>query len=566
MLRDLSIKNFAIIDDLRIGFAGGLTVMSGETGAGKSIIVNAVQLLLGARASAKLIRTGAETAELEAFFELAPDAPAAAALKNHGYDGDDGLLIRRIISRNDRHRVFINDRQATMQLLQAITENLASISSQHAHQSLLKEDYHLDILDQYGGLLDLRAEVGGIYREIMPLLEERDKLEVLRARQDEQRELLRFQRADIEAAQLTPDEDEHLDLEHRRLRNAQTLLQTVNQCLEALYSGQDSVTDRLGAMHQQLESAAAIDSALDPPARQVAELTYQVEDVVATLRGYLGQVESDDHRLEEVEARLDTLNRLKRKYGGSLAEVLAKYGAIQDAIADLENLNDQIDALDQRLAACHDRLKTAARHLHEQRTAVAERLAGDMANELESLQMPGTRFAVELEPASADARTPRVFVDGEAKVDERGMDRARFLIAPNVGEALKPLATIASGGELSRVVLALKAILAASDALETVIFDEVDAGIGGGVAEIVGNKLKALAVHHQVVCITHLPQIAKFGDHHFKISKTVHRGRARTTIAPLNDDERLEEMARMLGGIKITRRTLEHAREMLAEK
>lgn len=566
MLRDLSIKNFAIIDDLRMGFAGGLTVMSGETGAGKSIIVNAVQLLLGARASAKLIRTGAESAELEAFFELAPDAPAAGILADHGYTGDGGLLIRRIISRNDRHRVFINDRQTTMQLLQSITENLASISSQHAHQSLLKEDYHLDILDQYGGLQDLRAEVGGIYREIVPLLEEREKLEVRRARQDEQRELLRFQRADIEAAQPTPDEDEHLDLERRRLRNAQTLLQTVNQCLEALYSGQDAVTDRLGAMHQQLESAAAIDSALAPPAGQLAELTYQVEDVVATLRGYLHQVESDDHRLEEVEARLDTLNRLKRKYGGSLAAVLAKYDAIQEAIADLENLNDQIDALDRRLAACHDRLKTAARQLRTQRKAAAERLAGKMAAELESLQMPGTRFEVALEPVPADARIPRVLVVADAKVDERGMDRARFLIAPNVGEALKPLAAIASGGELSRVVLALKAILAASDALETVIFDEVDAGIGGGVAEIVGNKLKALAAHHQVVCITHLPQIAKFGDHHFKISKAVHQGRTRTTITPLNADERLEEMARMLGGIKITRRTLEHAREMLAEK
>ncbi len=566
MLRDLSIKNFAIIDDLRIRFDGGLTVMSGETGAGKSIIVNAVQLLLGARASAKLVRTGAETAELEAFFELAPDAPAAAIMAEQGYAVDEGLLIRRIIARNDRHRVFVNDRQATMQLLQTLTENLASISSQHAHQSLLKEDYHLDILDQYAGLLALRGEVGGIYREILPLLEERQKLETRRAHQDEQRELLQFQQADIEAAQVTPDEDEALEQERNRLRNAQTLLQTVNQCLEALYSGQDSVTDRLGAMHQQLESAAAIDHTLASPTQQVAELTYQVEDVVETLRGYLRQVESDDHRLEEVEVRLDTLNRLKRKYGGSLAEVLARYEGIREALADLENLSDQIGTLDQHLAACHARLKTAAKQLHERRKTAAEHLAGDMATELASLEMPGTRFAVAIEPVAADAGTPRAFVIEDAKVDDRGMDRARFLIAPNIGEALKPLAAIASGGELSRVVLALKAILAASDALETVIFDEVDAGIGGGVAEIVGHKLKALAAHHQVVCITHLPQIAKFGDHHYKIAKAVHQGRTRTTIAPLSDGERLEEMARMLGGIKITRRTLDHAREMLAEK
>ncbi|HSO18484.1 MAG TPA: AAA family ATPase, partial [Desulfosarcina sp.] len=248
MLRDLSIKNFAIIDDLRMHFEGGLTIMSGETGAGKSIIINAVQLLLGARATAKLVRTGAENAELEAYFELSSTAPAAAVMEAHGYSPDEGLLIRRIISRNERHRVFINDRMATMQVLQAITENLASISSQHAHQLLLREDYHLDILDRYGDLMGRRETVGGIYREIVPLLEQREKLLSLRERQNEQRDLLQFQRADIEAAQAVPGEDEQLEQEQRRLRNAQTLLQTVNLCLDGLYSGEDSVTDRLGSL------------------------------------------------------------------------------------------------------------------------------------------------------------------------------------------------------------------------------------------------------------------------------------------------------------------------------
>jgi DNA repair protein RecN (Recombination protein N) len=567
MLRDLSIKNFAIIDDLRMRFDNGLTIMSGETGAGKSIIVNAVQLLLGARASAKLIRTGADTAELEAFFELPRTAPAQDVMQAHGLATDEGLLVRRIISRQDRHRVFINDRQATMQLLQAITESLASISSQHAHQSLLKEDYHLDILDQYGNLMGLRASLQEIYRGILPLLEERDKLSALRARQQEQRDLLTFQQAEIEAAQLAAGEDEQLEQEHRRLRNAQTLLETVNQCLEALYSGQDAVADRLGAMHRQLESAAAIDGDLTAPAKQVAELTYQVEDIVEALRRYLRRVDSDDHRLEEVEARLDTLNRLKRKYGGgALDEVFAKYDAVTLALADLDHLGGQLDSLDQQLAAGHERLAAAARKLHGQRLAAAERLAGDMARELDSLHMPGTRFAVNLEPVPSDGRTPTPLTVEGARVDERGMDKAAFMMAPNVGEDLKPLAAIASGGELSRVVLALKAILAASEALETVIFDEVDAGIGGGVAEIVGQKLRTLAAHHQVICITHLPQIAQFGDHHFKIAKAVHQGRTRTSIAPLDADERLEELARMLGGIKITQRTRDHAREMLARK
>jgi len=563
MLRDLSIKNFAIIDDLQVQFDAGLTIMSGETGAGKSIIIHAVKLLLGARATAKLIRTGAETAELEAFFDIPMSAPVTGVMAAHGYSAEEGLMIRRVISRNDRHRVFINGSMATMQVLQVITENLASISSQHAHQTLLKEDFHLDVLDEYGNLMELRAAVSGLYREILPLLEQREALLALRDRQNDQRELLAFQSAEIEAAQLVPGEDEQLAAERRRLRNAQTLIQTVNQCVELLYGGQDAVADHLGAIRQQLETAAGLDPDLQPPSQRVAELSYQVEDVAEELRRYLRSVESDDHRLEDVEARLDTLNRLKRKYGETLSDVIHKYEVIQASLTELENLGGQIEKLDKLLANLHERLKTAVNRLHEERARVAHRLSDEMAQELEALQMPGTQFAIAVAKVPADARTSRYLsVDG-CKVDERGMDRAAFQIAPNVGEQLKPLAAIASGGELSRVVLALKAILAVSGSLETLIFDEVDAGIGGGVAEVVGQKLSALAAHHQVICITHLPQIAKFGRQHFKISKAVHQGRTRATIAPLDADARLEEMARMLGGIKITNKALDHAREML---
>lgn len=563
MLRDLSIKNFAIIDDLQVHFDAGLTIMSGETGAGKSIIIHAVKLLLGARATAKLVRTGAEAAELEAFFDIPTSAPVADILAAHGYSAEEGLLVRRVISRSDRHRIFINGSMATMQVLQVITENLASISSQHAHQSLLKEDFHLDVLDEYGDLLNLRETVSRRYREILPLLEEREALLALRDRQNDQRELLTFQSAEIEAAQLVPGEDDLLAAERRRLRNAQTLIQSVGQCVELLYGGQEAVADHLGAIRQQLETAAALDPDLQPPAQRVAELGYQVEDVAEELRRYMHHVESDDHRLEDVEARLDTLNRLKRKYGETLSDVIQKHEAIQAALNELENLGYQIETLDQRLDTCHAQLAAAVVRLHEERQRVARRLSQEMARELEALQMPGTQFAIRVAKVPADARTPRYLTVDGCKADERGMDRAVFQIAPNVGEQLKPLAAIASGGELSRVVLALKAILAVSGSLETLIFDEVDAGIGGGVAEIVGQKLSALAAHHQVICITHLPQIAKFGRQHFKISKSVHQGRTRAMIAPLDADARIEEMARMLGGINITRKTLDHAREML---
>jgi DNA repair protein RecN (Recombination protein N) len=563
MLRDLSIKNFAIIEDLQIQFNAGLTIMSGETGAGKSIIINAVKLLLGTRATAKLIRTGAQSAELEAFFEIGAASPVAAIMTDHGYGADEGLLIRRIISRNDRHRIFINGSMATMQVLQAITENLASISSQHAHQSLLKEDFHLDVLDEYGNLMELREKVGGIYREILPLLAQREKLLRLRDHQNEQRELLQFQQAEIEAARLVPGEDDQLGAERRRLRNSQTLIQTIHQCVELLYGAQNAVTDHLGAIRHELETAVSIDAELQSSAERVAELSYQVEDVAEELRRYLHKVENDDNRLEEVEARLDTLNKLKRKYGDTLSDVLVKFETIQEALAELENIGTQIDALDQRLEACHARLKETANNLHDKRLSAAAGLSDEMTQQLEALHMSGTQFAIAFDTMSADERTSRYLTVDGCKVDERGIDHAIFQIAPNVGEQLKPLAAIASGGELSRVVLALKAILAVSGSLETLIFDEVDAGIGGGVAEVVGQKLKGLATHHQVICITHLPQIAKFGSAHFKISKSVHKGRTRATIAPLDADERLEEMARMLGGIEITHKTLDHAREML---
>jgi DNA repair protein RecN (Recombination protein N) len=484
-------------------------------------------------------------------------------MTDHGYGADEGLLIRRIISRNDRHRIFINGSMATMQVLQAITENLASISSQHAHQSLLKEDFHLDVLDEYGNLMELREKVGGIYREILPLLAQREKLLRLRDHQNEQRELLQFQQAEIEAARLVPGEDDQLGAERRRLRNSQTLIQTIHQCVELLYGAQNAVTDHLGAIRHELETAVSIDAELQSSAERVAELSYQVEDVAEELRRYLHKVESDDHRLEEVEARLDTLTRLKRKYGETLDDVIAKFQAIKDALADLENLGSQIDALDQQLETCHARLQAAANNLHDKRLSAADGLSDEIARQLEELHMSGTQFAIAFATIPADERTSRFLTVDGCKVDERGMDHAVFQIAPNVGEQLKPLAAIASGGELSRVVLALKAILAVSGSLETLIFDEVDAGIGGGVAEVVGQKLKDLATHHQVICITHLPQIAKFGSAHFKISKSVHQGRTRATIAPLDADERLEEMARMLGGLKITHKTLDHAREML---
>ena len=563
MLKELSIRNFAIIDDLQIGFAGGLTVLSGETGAGKSIILNAVNLLLGSRASADLVRTGAETAELEALFQISPASGVARIMSDLGYDPSGGLLIRRIISRSDSNRVYINGRLATIQLLNTITENLASISGQHAHQGLLKEEQHLLILDQFGGLMPLRQQVYDHYQQLLPLIDEFEKLKKTSDRQTEHMELLRFQQKQISEAGIVSGEDTELEQERLRLKNAESLYQTVYDSIEALYGAPASVLERLLEVKKNLERAGQIDPPLSSAAGSLAESAYRIEDLIEELRSYLKQIQIDGQRLEAVEERLDALNKLKRKYGGSLEAVQEHLAAIEQELFDVENVSEKMSAVKNRIAGVHERCKKLVLQLSDSRKQVAGVLAQKIVEALASLKMVQTTFEVNLDTSAWSGKTDAHLQIENHALTETGIDRARFMIAPNPGEALKPLVMIASGGELSRVILALKAILAETDSVETVIFDEVDAGIGGGTAEVVGRKLSELARHHQVICITHLPQIAKFGEHHFRISKQVVDGRTQTSIQPLSEANRHKEIARMLGGEDITATTLKHARELL---
>lgn len=563
MLEALCIRNFAIIDDLQISFQDGLTVLSGETGAGKSIIISAVNLLLGSRASGRLIRSGADCAELEALFRVPPGGALAAMLAAADCADGDALVVRRLISRNERHRVYLNNRLSTMQALASATASLASISGQHAHQGLLNEDRHLLILDRFGGHMGLREALGACYGALLPLNQELKTLNARKDRQTERLELLRFQLKEILDADIQPAEDERLAQEQLRLRSAETLFRTAQESIDGLYAAQGAVVERLAEIQKSLEKASGLDAELAPVARRLAETGYQLEDMVDGLRRYRDTVSMDERRLEMVESRLDLLRALKRKYGGSLAVVAERRAAIEEELAQIGNLDVRMAAVRQQIAAQHARLAEQCRRLSSQRENSARRLGRKVESELASLNMAQTRFEVLLQPIPADPQTdPFLTVEGFS-VGETGYDRACFMIAPNVGEELKPLAAIASGGELSRVVLALKAILAQSDAVATIIFDEVDAGIGGGVAEMVGQKLAALARHHQVLCITHLPQIARFADHHYRISKHVAGGRTHTRIAPLTAEERVQEIARMLGGATITAKTLAHAREML---
>lgn len=568
MLCELSIKNFAIIDDLKIRFSEGLTILTGETGAGKSIIINAINLLLGAKATSRMVRKGADAAELEALFEVDPKSAAFRLMQEKGYDPGEGLLVKRIIAANDRHRTYINGGIATIQILTALTENLVSISGQHAHQGLLKEESHLLILDQFGKLLSLREQVKTAYQEIQPLIGKLSLLEERKKSQAEQTQLLSFQKQEILDAALKEGEDEALETEKSRLKHGEFLFQTVETGIESLYRGEGSVFEKISEIKKMIDRAREVDPTLEAHATSLEEMVYRIEDMSDSFRRYTEEIQLDPARLEEVLARIDFLNKLKRKYGGpngTLNDVLSKYQDICTRLESFENISGAIESVKNELTLCHQNLSALAKDLSQKRKKAALVLSGKVEAALAALEMQNTRFQVDVYGLFSDKPLNAFLqVDGQP-ITETGVDGARFMIAPNVGEEIKPLSAIASGGELSRVVLALKSILAENDDVGTIVFDEVDAGIGGGTAEVVGRKISALSLFHQVICITHLPQIARFGAYHYKISKQVVNDRTVSLIRPLDKNERINEIARMLGGIEITETTLAHAREILKD-
>ena len=563
MLKELLIKNFAIIDDLNIRFNGGLTILSGETGAGKSIIVNAVNLLLGSRVNARMIRDGHETAELSAYFDIPGASAAAAIMAENGYAPENGLLVRRIIAGNNRHRIYINDRMATLQTLATITANLASISSQHAHQGLIREETHLAILDRFGGLTPQARQVSDLYATVVPLVQALHALKEKQKNQENEVDLLRYQAAEIADADIMPGEDESLEKERLKLKHAESIQQSVFSAVESLHGADGAILEKLGEVRKNLEKTANMDDELRAGVQCLSDHLFGLEDVTETLRAYLGNIDTQASRLESVETRLDLINKLKRKYGGSLETLSQKSDAIRAELAAIGNIEDDIQRSETQLKDYCGQLANLSRRLSAERKEVAAVFARSVEKELEGLRMAGTRFSVRLSPLPfCKPASPWLRMDDNL-LSATGIDQAAFMIAPNVGESLKPLASIASGGELSRIILALKAILAKTDAVATIIFDEVDAGIGGAAANDVGKKLKVLSIKHQLICITHLPQIARFADRHYYIEKQVKNGRTVTTIRPMTKEERVKEIARMLGGETVTRTALKHARNLM---
>jgi DNA repair protein RecN (Recombination protein N) len=556
MLKYLKINNIAIVTQVEVELSAGLTLFTGETGAGKSIVVDALGLVLGARASADLVRTGEETGVVEALWHSEPGAAFAA---QHGLpvEGDE-LVVRREVATSGRGRATVNGALVPVALLRELGQRLAAIHGQHEPQGLLDPATHLDVLDEQAGLSGLREQVAAAYG---PLRTAEDALQALlsdRRELERRREMLAFQAAEIEKAALLPGEDEELRREKLRQANAGRLLTLASEAYEAVYEEEDAALARLRAAYKRVEELAALDPAFAPYAEGWPALKAQVEDLAFTLRDYRDTIQSTPGRLDEIESRLALIERLKKKYGASVDEVLA-YGA--DCRLQADELGDPEErerALRQALDGARRAYLAVAGRLSKERREAASTFEKRIQAELKLLAMEKTRFQVRFTPEAPETEgaPPQGWT-------ERGLEQAEFLLSPNPGEELRPLARIASGGELSRILLGLKSVASLDATGMTLVFDEVDAGIGGRVADVVGRKLKGIAARHQVLCVTHLPQVASLADHHFAVEKRVERGRTLTEVRPLSAAERVEEVARMLGGETVSDAARRHARDLV---
>ncbi len=563
MLAELAIRNFALLESVQLALGPGLNVLTGETGAGKSIIIDAIGAVLGGRTSTDVIRTGAERAIVEAIFDLT-DLPAIQALlAERALEGDDGtLILSREISRSGRTVARVNGRTVPVSLLAELGALLVDVHGQHEHLSLLRADAQRDLLDRYGGLMAQRQTLAGLVRELRAARAE------WRALQQDEREvarridLLSFQVEEIRAAKLRPGEEEELARERTLLANAGRLAELAAAVQAALTGGttsgdEPSAIDLLGRAQRHLAQLVRIDPQLASHEQALLEATAQIEELGRTLRAYAEAIEFSPERLEAVDDRLELIRNLQRKYGATVEEVLAFAEQAAQELDALMNREARSNALLERIATLEQEVAGAALALSRARRAAGDRLAGAVAAELRALSLRGQFEVALLQQRAADGLP----LDGERwRYDESGIDEVAFLFAPNPGEPAKPVARTASGGELSRVLLALKAVLSEADRTPTLIFDEVDAGIGGRSGRVLGEKLAELAQRHQVVCVTHLPQIAAYGDQHFFITKQVRDGRTITQVTALDGEARITELAQMLGGV--TSSTLQQAREL----
>ena len=554
MLNELSIKNFAIIDELHVCFGEGLNVISGETGAGKSIIIGAVSLLLGDRATSDMIRTQADSASVEAIFDIAGNKPLQDKIAAMGFSAGDELLVRRVISHAGKNKAFINGQMATLVNLTAVSELLINICGQHEHQVILNAENHIDILDEFGGCLPVRAQYTEIYNQYQQIRTQIEKLKDLSQSREEKADLFKFQLKEIQDINPKPAEDTALADEKKVLVNFQKLSGWAANAYDLLYGEKDSIMVKLKEVQNQVKEIKKIDSNLQISDVDIESSFITLQETVLQLRDYSKNLFFDSERLAAIDERLELLNRLKRKHGGSLENVFRRKQEIEEYLKTVFSMDEELEKLTKEEEKVQQNLRQNALKLSQIRGQAAKKLQDAVDKEIHALNMPHASFSVNFKKDADDAAE---------FFGPKGSDEVEFYLTANKGEESRPLNKVASGGELSRIILALKNVLSRTGSVSSIIFDEVDNGIGGAVAEIVGRKLKEVSANHQVVCITHLPQIACFGDKHMYVSKKVVKGRTVTSLEELDSEQKIEEISRMLGGVNVTQKTREHAREML---
>jgi len=548
MLVELTLENYAVVEKVRVRFHRGLNLLTGETGSGKSIVVDALGLLLGGRASAEMVRTGAERARIAGIFEV------DARTLPEGVEPEDGeLLLEREILPSGKSRAFVGGRPVTAAVLKDLARHLGDIHGQHDQQQLFSPAVQREMLDEFAGAQPQVAAVAALFTRWKAASQELAELERTAQEKLRQADLWSFQRTEIDTVNPQPGEDAALESERRVLRNVVRLEETAGAAYAALYEDPASVTAQLGAMMKRLDDLARIDESIRDVIAAIEPARVAVQEAAYGLRHYLGKLEADPARLEEIETRLAALEKLKRKYGAALEDVIAFRTEAARQLAAIESSGDRENALRKEVAALASEYQDVAGRLSDVRKAAAQKLAKKVAGELASLAMENTRVEIRVSPVEWSAS---------------GTDAVEILISPNVGEEPKPLEKIASGGELSRVALALKTCVLPADVKtdqipRTLVFDEVDAGVGGSAAEAVGRRLKQLSASSQVLCVTHLAQIAGFANHHYYVEKHTERGRTITTIDELDAKARTREIGRMLSGERVTPEALRHAEQLI---
>jgi DNA repair protein RecN (Recombination protein N) len=563
MLSYLSIRNLALIDNLTIEFGDGLNILTGETGAGKSIIIDAVGLILGERADKEMIQTGKDFARIEGLFYLKKPEKIIPFLERYGIQTqeDGSLLLTRQLSRSGRNICRINGQAVTLSVLKELGQQLVDIHGQHQHQSLLNPEYHIEILDRLGGepLAGCRQTVNSLYSRWKSILHEIDMISKSERDSERMKDLLSYQINEIENARLKPGEDDELMQERALLQNAEKINQVINEAYDVLYSGAErgmAVFDQVAVVKERLDQISGLNEMFAGISHDIDNIYYQIEDVIDKIRTCRDSFDYNPDRLDDIENRLVLLNSLKRKYGDTIEEILELQKKLKSELLSVETRQDRLEELNRQEKEVYNKLVEACTGLSRMRRATARIFEQRVIEQLSQLGMEKTMFEVAIS-------TPDDSADYASFITSQGFDKIEFTISPNLGEPLKPLARIISGGEMSRVMLAFKTVLAGIDDIPILIFDEIDAGISGRIASVVGEKMSSLSQSHQVVCVTHLPQIAVMADVHYRIEKRVEDNHTHTFVSLLDENERQEEIARLIGGAEISKIGLEHARELI---